>query len=319
MNGATDPRFRRVGEGIFSVDTEFVRPQLDASHLIVADGHAAFVDTGTDHSVPNLLAALQAVGLAVDAVDYILLTHIHLDHAGGVGRLAEALPRAKVVVHPRGAAHLRDPSKLIAATKAVYGAAAYEKFYGEMRPVAADRIIAVEDAERRRLGRRTLEFMYTPGHALHHVCIVDRDAGAVFAGDTFGVSYRELDTAAGEFVFAATTPSQFDPAQLHASVDRIIQLQPQAAYLTHYSRVVEIARLGEDLHADIDAYVAIAGRCAEAPERANRIAAELFEHLSARLDTHGFPSDAALRHELLDGDVRLNTAGLDAWLSRTAR
>jgi glyoxylase-like metal-dependent hydrolase (beta-lactamase superfamily II) len=265
-----------------------------------------------------LLAALEAVDLAADAVDYILLTHIHLDHAGGAGRLAQILPRARVVVHPRGAAHLRDPSKLIGATKAVYGEAAYEKYYGQMRPVAADRIIAVEDAERRRLGRRMLEFVYTPGHALHHLCIVDRETGEVFAGDTFGVSYRELDTAAGEFVFAATTPSQFDPAQLHASVDRIIQMRPKAVYLTHYSRVEDIARLGADLHADIDAYVAIAGRCAADPDRAQRIAAQLFDHLSSRLDTHGYPSNAALRHELLDGDVRLNTAGLDAWLSRIA-
>ncbi len=319
MHGAWDARFRWVGEGILAIDTEFVRPQLDASHLIVADGRGAFVDTGTHHSVPNLLAALAAIDCSPDDVDYILLTHVHLDHAGGVGRLAQALPRAKIVVHPRGAAHIRDPAKLIAATIAVYGEAAYERYYGEMSPVPADRIVAVEEGERLRLGRRALEFIHTPGHALHHLCIVDRDAGELFAGDTFGVSYRELDTSAGEFVFAATTPSQFDPAQLHASVERIVRLRPKAAYLTHYSRVEEIERLGADLHADIDAYVAIAGRCAAAPMRTQSIAAQLFDHLSERLDAHGYSSDVALRHELLDGDVRLNTAGLDAWLSRTGR
>ncbi len=311
--------FRHVGEGVLAIDTEFVRPQLDASHLIFEGGRGAFVDTGTHHSVPNLLAALSAADLAADDVDYILLTHVHLDHAGGVGRLAESLPRARVVVHPRGAAHVRDPSKLIAATKAVYGAEVYARYYGEMRAVAAERIVTVEEGERLPLGRRTLEFIHTPGHALHHLCIVDRDAGEIFAGDTFGVSYRELDTAAGEFVFAATTPSQFDPVQLHASVDRILQLRPKAAYLTHYSRVEDIPRLGADMHADIDAYVAIAARCAALPERSERIAAELFDHLSARLDAHGHPGDASLRHALLDGDVRLNTAGLDAWLSRAAR
>ncbi len=318
MNTPSAALFTPVGAGVLAIDTEFVRPRMDASHLIVADGRGAFVDTGTYHSVPNVLAALSFVGLAAEDVDYILLTHIHLDHAGGAGRLAEALPRAEILVHPRGAAHLRDPSQLIAATKAVYGERAYEQYYGEILPVPADRLIAVEDGARRSLGRRNLEFIYTPGHALHHLCIVDRDAGEVFAGDTFGVSYRELDTEAGEFVFAATTPSQFDPAQLHASVDRILRLRPKAVYLTHYSRVDEIDRLGADLHLDIDAYVAIARHCATAPDRTARIAAQLYDHLSGRLDALGYTGDAARRHQLLDADARLNAAGLDAWLTRTA-
>ncbi len=318
MDGESTAPIRRVGDGVFAIDTEFVRPQMDASHLIVADGRGAFVDVGTYYSVPKLLAALATVELAADDVDFILLTHVHLDHAGGAARLAEALPRAKVLVHPRGAAHIQDPSKLIAATKFVYGERAFEKYYGEMAPIPADRIIAVAAGERRRLGRRTLEFIHTPGHALHHLCIVDRDAGDLFAGDTFGISYRELDTSAGEFVFATSSPSQFDPAQLHASVERIVQVRPKSVYLTHYSRVGEIDRLGADMHADIDAYVAIARRCAGEPDRAEKIAAELFDYLSQRLDAHGYRDDAALRHQVLDGDVRLTSAGLDAWLARTA-
>ena len=155
----------RVGEGVFSIDTEYVRPRMDASHLIVDRGRAAFVDVGTFFSVPNLLAALTAQELDVDAVDYILLTHIHLDHAGGAGRrLAEALPRARVLVHPRGAKHLVDPSALIAATRAVYGGARFEKEYGSIAAVPAARVdgrwrtaIACD------LGRRTLEFLHSPG------------------------------------------------------------------------------------------------------------------------------------------------------------
>jgi len=317
MSSPTTARVRSVGEGILAIDTEFVRPQMDASHLIVADGRGAFVDTGTYYSVPNLLAALETAELGVDDVDYILLTHIHLDHAAGAARLADALPRAKILVHPRGAAHIAEPSKLIAATKIVYGERAYERYYGEIAPIPADRIITVADGEQRRLGRRMLEFIHTPGHALHHLCIVDRDAGDLFAGDTFGVSYRELDTADGEFIFATTSPSQFDPQQLHASVERIVQLRPASVYLTHYSRVGAIDRLGADLHADIDAYVAITRRCADAADRPVRIAAEMFDYLSQRLDAHGYPGDAALRHQVLDGDVRLNSAGLDIWLSRT--
>jgi glyoxylase-like metal-dependent hydrolase (beta-lactamase superfamily II) len=308
--------YERVGEGVIAIDTEYVRPRMDASHLIVDDGHAAFVDTGTSFSVPNLLAALAAQDLGPAAVDYIILTHIHLDHAGGAGRLAAALPRARVMVHPRGVSHIIDPSILIAATKMVYGEARFTREYGEIPGIPAQRVEAMESGRRIPLGRRTLEFLHTPGHALHHLCILDRDTAEVFTGDTFGVSYREFDTAAGEFIFPTTTPSQFDPVQLHASIDRILEAKPKAAYLTHYSRVGNVDKLGADLHADIDAFIDIARRVASEPDRAERMTPLLFEHLSARLDRHGFAGDAAQRHAVLDGDVALNAAGLHSWLAR---
>jgi glyoxylase-like metal-dependent hydrolase (beta-lactamase superfamily II) len=181
--------YEQVGRGIFAIDTEYVRPRMDASHLIVDEGHAAFVDVGTHFSIPNLLATLAALDLGPDAVDYVFLTHIHLDHAGGAGRLVAALPRARVLVHPRGMAHVVDPTILAAATAAVYGAARFAKEYGEIQAIPADRVEALDDGQRVVLGARTWEFMFTPGHALHHVCIVDRDGGDLFAGDTFGVSY----------------------------------------------------------------------------------------------------------------------------------
>ncbi len=298
------------------VDTEYARPRLDASHLIVDGGRAAFVDTGVSFSVPKLLQALAAQSLDVDAVDYILLTHVHLDHAGGAGHLAAALPRARVLVHPRGARHLVDPTILVAAAKAVYGEAKFLADYGGIAAVPAERVAAAQDGERIQVGSRTFEFLHTPGHALHHVCIVDRDAKIVFTGDTFGVSYRELDTAAGEFIFPTTSPSQFDPEQLHASIDRILACAPQVAYLTHYGPVQHVEKLAGDLHAHLDVFVRIAGSVAHEPDRVRRIAALLFDHLCERLDEHGHAGGDAERHAVLDGDVALNAAGLDAWLTR---
>ena len=308
----------QLGEGVFAVDTEHVRREADASYLIVEGGHAAFVDTGTNRSVPNLLAALGALDIDVEQVDYVLLTHVHLDHAGGAGALMASLPRARAVVHPRGAPHLANPAKLVAATKAVYREDVFAQQFGDAVPIPAERITTVTDGERLSFAARTLEFLHTPGHALHHVCIFERDSRELFTGDTFGISYRDFDTAAGPFIFTAATPSQFDPEQLRGSVARIAALEPRCAYVTHYGRVDPVAKLARDLDADIDAVARIARTTAAGPDRLQRLERELFAHLSRRLQAHGFAGDETARHALLDGDVVLNAAGLDAWLRRSA-
>ena len=305
-----------VGNGVYRIDTEYLRPGLAASHLVVDDGHAAFVDTGAAPAHPRLMHALTELGLAPDQVDYVFLTHVHLDHAGGAGQLMRALPRARAVLHPRGAPHMVDPAKLIAGTVAVYGEAMYRELYGEIVPIAAERVVIANDGDRIVLGSRTFELLDTPGHARHHYCAHDLDHDDIFSGDTFGISYRDFDTAAGAFIFPTTTPVQFDPAALHSSLDRLMARRPQRMVLTHFGPVGDLERLSGDLHADIDEFVAVARRHAGVPERADRIAEDVFAYLSARLDSHGFAGDEELRHQLLDPDVRLNTQGLEVWLAR---
>src|SRR5690606_40338286 len=136
---------QRLDHGISVIDTGFVRTQFDASHLIVENGRAAFVDTGTNHSVPRLLAALAAHDLEPDAVDWVVLPHVHLDHAGGAGLLLEHLPRAKLVVHPRAARHMIDPSALMEGVRAVYGEEVTARDYGELVPVPAERVVTTSD------------------------------------------------------------------------------------------------------------------------------------------------------------------------------
>src|SRR5262252_1762272 len=162
------PTLYRHPHGITAVDAEYLYPGHAAAHLIVDEGRAAFVDVGTNSSVPFLLGALAELGIARAAVDYLLLTHVHLDHAGGAGALMRELPNARAFVHPRGAPHLIDPGKLIAGSKVVYGEARYAQLYGELVPIPAARVHEVADGERVRLGGRTLELIHTPGHALHH-------------------------------------------------------------------------------------------------------------------------------------------------------
>ena len=301
---------------ITAIDCGYIRPQLAASHLIVDSGRAAFVDTGTTHSLPHLLDGLATAGIPTDAVDYVLLTHVHLDHAGGAGALMQHLPNATCVVHPRGARHLIDPTKLIAGSIAVYGAEVFGGLYGEILPIDADRVRTVNDGERLTLGQRELEFLHTAGHALHHYCIADPAAAVIFAGDSFGVSYRDFDTVHGEFIFPTTTPVHFDPQAAHEAIERLIARAPVAIYLTHYSRVTNLERLANDLHACIDAFVDL-GRCfADYPDRSSRLEHEMFLYLSHRLDAHGDEHDLASRHALLDMDVQLNVQGLEVWMDR---
>lgn len=302
-----------VGEGVYAIDTDYIRPQLDASHLLVSDGAAAFIDTGVNDSVPQLLSTLAELSLSPEDVTHVLLTHIHLDHAGGAGLLMQALPNATLVVHPRGSRHMADPTRLIAGSKAVYGEERYRALYGDIQPIDADRIHTTEDGERLTVGGRTLEFIHTPGHAKHHHCIVDLDASAVFTGDTFGLSYRVFDVEGRPFVFPTTTPVHFDPAAMHASIDRIMSYGPKAAYLTHYSRVETLPRLAAALHQDVDAFVELTGQTADADDPQSALEAALRTYLNARLDSHGAIEDVAVRETWLMFDIILNAQGLRFW------
>lgn len=305
-------------DGITAIDVDYVRPRLAASHLFVDQGRAAFVDTGTTLSVPNLLAALAARGLAPDQVDWVMTTHVHLDHAGGAGELMRHLPNARCVVHPRGARHLVDPAKLIAGSVAVYGEARYHALYGELVPIPEERIFIPADGERITLGRRSLELIHTPGHALHHYCIIDLDGRRGFTGDTFGLSYRDFDVGGREFIMPTTTPVHFDPAALQASIDRLLGYRPRAFYLTHFGEVRDLERLGGELKQRVVAFARMARALAEVPERAARMREEMFRLLSEWLDEHGFAGGPAERHRLLDDDIEINVQGLEVWLNRPA-
>jgi glyoxylase-like metal-dependent hydrolase (beta-lactamase superfamily II) len=304
------------GDGLYLIDTDYVRPGLAASHIVVDSGRAAFVDTGPAPAAPKLLAALDELGIAPEQVDYLFLTHVHLDHAGGAGQLMQALPNARAVLHPRGAPHLVDPARLIAGSVAVYGEETYRRLYGEILPIAAERVLTTEDGTRLALGARTFEFIDAPGHARHHHCPIDLDHRDVYSGDNFGICYRDFDTAAGPFMLPTTTPVQFEPDALHRTIDRLLAYRPRRIVQTHFGPVSDIGRLGRDLHDSIDALVAIARRHASATDRSERIREEMFEYFNARLDVHGYVGDLARRHALLDDDVDLNAQGLEVWLAR---
>ena len=306
----------KLDDGIVAIDTEFMRPIQDASHLIIEGGRAAFVDTGTNDSVPLLVDALRQQDLDVADVDFVFLTHVHLDHAGGAGLLMQALPNARCVIHPRGVRHMVDPAKLIAGTAAVYGVERTHDLYGVIQPIDESRIVVPNDEQWIELNGRKLQILFTEGHARHHYCLRDPASRGVFTGDSFGVSYRELDTAAGEFIFPTSTPASFDLAEAHKSVDRIMACNPERLYLTHYGRVTDLARLAADMHAGIDAYVEIALAQRDNDDPLPAMQSVMYDYLSTRLTAHGYKGDDSTMRSVLEIDVVLNAQGLVSWLQR---
>ena len=305
-----------LDDGIVAIDTEYARPLQDASHLIVEGGRAAFVDTGTNDSVPLLINALWQQDLDAEDVDFVFLTHIHLDHAGGAGLLMQSLPNARCVVHPRGALHMADPARLIAGTEAVYGVEKTRKMYGDIQPIDQERLVIAGDGQWFDLSGRKMQTLYTEGHALHHYCLNDPVSRGVFTGDSFGVSYREFDTAAGAFIFPTSTPTHFDPDAAHVSVDRIMACKPKQLYLTHYSRVRGLERLAKNMHAGIDAYSEMALANKDAADLYEAILPSMSEYLGAGARDHGFKGDDDALHSILEIDIALNTQGLVSWLQR---
>jgi glyoxylase-like metal-dependent hydrolase (beta-lactamase superfamily II) len=266
--------------------------------------------------VPHLLAALEELGIDRAAVDFVFLTHVHLDHAGGAGALMQALPNARAVLHPRGAPHLIAPAKLIAASIDVYGEAAYRRLYGDIVPLPKERVLITRDLERMNLAGRQFEFVHTPGHALHHQAIVDLDYSGIFTGDTFGMSYREMDSANGAFIVPITPPTQFDPEQLLSSIDRLAAYAPRYLYLMHYSRVTDVPRLAVELKHQVREFVRIALEYAGAADPADAMGSAMREMWLELAGRHGCTLSDAEYHKYLDKDIELNVQGLIAWLGR---
>jgi glyoxylase-like metal-dependent hydrolase (beta-lactamase superfamily II) len=305
-----------LGGGVYSIDTGFTRPRFDAAYLLVDQGQAAFIDTGTHFAVPRLLAALDALGLERGAVEYVIPTHVHLDHAGGVGALMRELPRARALVHPRGLRHMVDPSALYQGALAVYGPEAMARDYGELVGVDAARAEATHDGMTLRLGKRKLRFADTPGHARHHHCIWDEATAGWFTGDTFGLSYREFDTARGAWLIPSSTPVQFEPEALRTSVARLLQQQPQAMYLTHYGRVGEVQRLADGFLQLLQRMVEIGQALRAADRRHARLREALRAMYLQSLREHGCTLADDSCAALLEVDIELNAQGMAVWLDR---
>lgn len=293
-----------------TIDCDYLGPSLACAYLRVAQGEAAFIEANTALAAPRLLAALDAAEIAREAVRYVIVTHIHLDHAGGAHALMERLPNATLIAHPRAARHLIDPSRIVAGATAVYGPERFAALYGRIEGVEASRVRPMEDGASLSFGAGALHFHHTRGHANHHMVVHDPARDTVFTGDSFGLIYPALQRGA-RFIFPSTSPTDFDGPAAHESVDRIVGLGTGSVCLTHFGEHGDPAGLAPTLHRWLtrsEALVAQA-RARDASEREGFLTAALREVFVEESAAAGLSLTAA-DWEVLSLDLELNAQGL---------
>ena len=306
--------FAALRHGIYCIDALYVQPRVASIYLLHEGDEVAIIETGTYHSVSNVLATLKELGISKSQVKYVIPTHVHLDHAGGAGEMMRLFEAAMLIIHPRGAFHMIDPQKLISGTIAVYGEERFSQLYGSIEPIAENRIIVAEDQARFKLEQRELEFFDTPGHARHHFCIYDQASSGIFSGDTFGISYDSMKPLERGLV-PTTPPTQFDPQALHESVARIISYQPATLYLTHYGAFDNPAAQVDSFNRWIDAYVEFCEKENPTdPQNDGDFETALGEMIMDGLDVDTNGNEVA---RVLKNDIRLNAQGLAYWWRKT--
>lgn len=307
--------FRELGSGITLIDTGYIRDGLTACYLLEQGGEVALIETGSSAvCLHRVMALLKQKKIKGDAVKYVIPTHVHLDHAGGAGSMMSQFSKALLVVHPRGKRHMVNPDRLVAGTQAVYGGEWFEAHYGDIKPIPEERIFAVDNGATLDVGGRELSFMHTLGHANHHFAIWDEKTRGWFTGDTFGVSYPSLACGQTQIIFPSTTPPQFDPEEMLASIDKLMAKEPQVAYLTHFGPVYDLQDKADQLRRKICIYSEFAHKNRGCDDVAGTIARDLLCHEKAILKELIPHVDEAVAEKWLAWDAKLNAQGLAHWI-----
>ena len=321
------PIVKQHPNGIYQIDADYIAPGVACVYLINQNSRLALIETGTVNTVPHVLKVIEDLGLTPEHLDYVIPTHVHLDHAAGAGAILKQCPNARLVIHPRGAPHMINPEKIEAGTRAVYGDKQYERLYGSLIPVAAERVIEAPDNTSIELNGRTLTFLDTPGHARHHFCVHDTGSNSFFTGDTAGISYRHFDNptagddkpgASNIFWFVTTTPVQFDPQAMGQSIKRLLSFNPDYLYLTHYGPVKPNEAHVTQLLNSLEVFTAIAEAERAAPKgRADRMAENIMEWMISQLQQSNSTVPESVARQWLATDAKLNAQGMEAWLQRS--
>lgn len=308
-----------IGIDMFLIDDyDLGRSNRTGTTVLLGD-KIALIETCASPSLPYIIEGLMHLHISTNDIAYIIVTHIHLDHAGAAGLLMALCPNATLLVHPRGARHLIDPSRLISGAQAVYGDR-FDPLFGPIVPVAKNRIITMQDGDFLQLSNeRTLTFYDTPGHAKHHLSIHDSLTNGVFVGDTIGVYYKELQDCKVELYLPSTSPSQFDPAAMLHSLQRIMDLRPEYIFFGHYGASTNVKEIASQLAYWLPRFMeegtSIAQREIENPHIVSLLSEQMLYGVATYLTGKNVPSTHTV-YEILKLDMEVCAMGILDYLTK---
>jgi len=299
-------------QDVITIDCHYIQPRFAASYLIIEGDRALFIENNTAHAIPYLLQSLKSHGLAPEQVEYCIITHVHLDHAGGSSALLEACPDAVLLTHPRAARHVIDPSRLIQSAISVYGREAFYKLYGEIKPIKESRVRTMDDNESINWGNRQLQFIHTRGHANHHFCVYDSGSEGIFTGDSFGLGYPDLQKGK-TFLFPSSAPTDFNPEEASISIKKILSTNAKIAFLTHYGPFVNLEECAQQLQSGIDYLKNLIVRLAESTDTEEKnlqfCTNEIKKHFHTEMERSGIKFTEK-DWQLLNMDIDINASGI---------
>lgn len=305
----------QLNERIYLIDGHDLGITERTGIYVIQEEELTIVETSASPSIKYVKEGLRALGVSLDEVKYIIVTHIHLDHAGGAGLLIQECPNAKVVVHPKGARHLADPSRLIAGAKAVYGDK-FSELFEPILPIDEDRLLVKGEGDKLKIGSNCqLEFLDTPGHANHHFSIYDPISNGMFTGDTVGVRYEQLIPDDVQLFLPSTSPNQFDPEAMQRAIDRMQEMQLDVIYFGHYGMTNAPDEVCRQVSSWLQVYVNEA-KIVYAEQKglevlAERLGSLVREHLRGL----GIPDDHEV-YSILKLDIEVSAMGLIDYLSK---
>ncbi|MEK4523675.1 MBL fold metallo-hydrolase [Psychrobacillus sp. FSL W7-1457] len=282
---------------------------------VIKEDELTIVETGPSSSVKHVKEGIQNLGYSLEDVKYIIVTHIHLDHAGGTGLLLQSCPNAKVVVHPKGARHLANPERLIASARAVYGTK-FDEFFNPIVPIPEDRLLIKAEGETLQMGSNcTLTFLDTPGHANHHFSIFDPISNGMFVGDTVGVRYEQLAKDGVDLVLPSTSPNQFNPEAMQNAIERFQSMNLSYIYYGHFGMTTDAAAG----LAQVSEWLPLFVETAKDVQRENKDHEELAKRLQALVKDHlrgqEIPDDHEV-YEIIQIDTEVCSMGLMDFLGK---
>ncbi|SFE16755.1 Glyoxylase, beta-lactamase superfamily II [Lentibacillus persicus] len=298
-----------LDERIYLIDGFDLDTAARTGTYVINESNLTLIETGPSPSVKYIKKGLEDLGHSLKDVRYIVVTHVHLDHAGGAGLLLQDCPNATVVVHPKGARHLVDPAKLVAGARGVYGDS-FNELFDPVLPVPEDRLIVKADGETLTIGDNCmLEFLDTPGHARHHFSIYDPISNGYFTGDTVGIRYQQLIDEGIDFFLPSTSPNHFDPNAMRASIDRIRDLKPDRIYYGHFGMTENVDQAFDQVSEWLDIFVGIGEEVVSESKGYDVLASRMLEQVKGELSIKGLRTDHDV-YVLLNLDMQVCALGI---------